>query len=82
MVDHAFLLRFLSKFASGQRFHRGGAGRQPEERGNQPIIWPKFAKKYMKMKKMGPGGASKILLCISTTAHEFFFSVHEGLLQE
>ena len=34
----------------------------------QPILKPNFPKKCMKMKKFGPKGASKILLCSSATA--------------
>ena len=28
-------------------------------RGCQPIIWPKFAENYMKMKKIGPRGGTR-----------------------
>ena len=39
-------------------------------RGCQPIIWPNFAKKCMKMKRIGPrvGHVAKMLLCRSATA--------------
>ena len=36
-------------------------------RGHQLIIWPKFAKTCMKMKKNWTGGASKFSLCRSAT---------------
>ena len=35
--------------------------------GRQPIIWPDFPENYMKMNKIGSGGASKICLCRSAT---------------
>ena len=37
------------------------------ERGCQPIVWPKFAANYMKMKKIVPRRACKNLLCPSKT---------------
>ena len=59
MVDHAFLLRFLSKFASGQRFHRGGAGRQPEERGEPTYYLAKICQKIHENEENGTGGRPK-----------------------
>ena len=38
-----------------------------KEGGCQPIIWAKLAENCMKIKKVGRGGASKILLCKSVS---------------
>ena len=42
--------------------------RQPE-RGRQRIIWPKFAKNCMKMRKIGLNGGVQILLCRSAPVY-------------
>ena len=58
---------FLHNQRRIQDFPEGDAN---PKRGRQPIIWPKFAQKCMKMKKIGPrkdGHTSKILLCRSAT---------------
>ena len=38
--------------------------------GSQHTILPFFSKNCMKLKEIGPGGASKVLLCTSATAQE------------
>ena len=47
-------------------------GRQ-SDRGSANLLWPKFIKNCMKMKKIGPRGghASKILLCRSALDNPF-----------
>ena len=54
-----FCWDFCPNLQVASDFTQGVRGANPKNGGNQPIIWPKFAKKYTKMKKMGRGGRPK-----------------------